>query len=407
MDAAKKLYKENKKDEAKKRAQSLADKGFSEAWYWLGTIDFNPEPFYEKAAEKGHSEATKNLIETYLIRAGNKTNLKKISSLLEWIKKNNTDFYSKKETMSTIQACLDAGDVIFPKNDLPSVKEIELAKKVKDCAQWKEGISVKIDLVTYKHCLLSEKPDERDYITLMEVYANGWGTDPNFKLAQSLACFSSSVPAEMFGITNTLTEAIRTGKLEREFHFCDYVTSGLNGGICAQVEEQLNRLKSEAVAESVASKWSDKVLIEIEKAKTLNTEFAKAEGNYNYDQYRGGTIAPSMYTAAFDKVNNADFTAALETLANSKYEVISNAEFKTADDELNEKYKKLLAQERDAESKNLLKAAQRNWNKLKMQWGVVYTAHYKDKNKKEATKLGHYLMTVKRTQDLAQYLDPK
>lgn len=228
--------------------QKAADQGLGEAWFWLGYAGLGKEPsvfYYKKAAEKGYPEAYDYLLDELLFRAGSSADVTEAKKFADLARKFNIKIYGVDSKLETIDRCYEAGSATVPASDQPTTDEIKAFKlSYTDCSSFQIGDGTEKNWDSYRKCLLSQ--DGIDNNDLAEIYANGWGVKRNPKLAIALVCHGSFVPAELEGMVEALYSTKDKVHLKEDFYFCNYVTSGMNGGFCA-VKAEANAWKKKKI----------------------------------------------------------------------------------------------------------------------------------------------------------------
>jgi uncharacterized protein YecT (DUF1311 family) len=215
---------------ARNDAESIFQMGYT------GKGSKPPAYYYETAAEMGHEKAMGYALDLNLFRA-EKSNLGKAKKLADYARKTGMKGITA-ESYRTIDLCFNAGEPSIPASDRPK-------KLIED----KECVLLKEDVNVYRDCVLSNPENNT---SVAELYANGWGVKRNLTLALALVCSKSDVPMELIGMVEALS------KETKPFLFCDYVTSGMNSGLCSSQRELLAQKKRESELEIMTKNWSAK-----------------------------------------------------------------------------------------------------------------------------------------------------
>lgn len=83
-----------------------------------------------------------------------------------------------------------------------------------------------------------------DKTVLMMLYANGFGVQKNLPLATKYACSLNTLVAK--AEMEARVAYLSAGNSSKRFDFCDHITSGANGALCASVAEQRNQSRRNA-----------------------------------------------------------------------------------------------------------------------------------------------------------------
>ncbi len=292
---AKKLYAENKRDEAHAWAQKAADQGLAEAWFWIGyTSTGDTTSYYKKAAEGGYAEAFGYLFDDLLFRAGDKADVAEAKRFADLARKQHVSVYDSDNVFRTIDRCFEAG--------VPHVPQ----------------------------------PRDDDH-ALAEAYANGEGVKRSAKTAIALLCHSSDVPAELEGMVDALYETKDDPTLDEPFRFCDHVTSGMSQGRCAADEESGRSEKRGAELAAVTKDWKGPQKAAFEELRKAADAFFEERSSSEVDQ--SGTARAALSIGERAELEDG-FLAALRDYARGSYP--SDRDFDKADRALNDTYRKLM-----------------------------------------------------------------
>jgi uncharacterized protein YecT (DUF1311 family) len=254
-----------------------------------------------------------------------------------------------------------------PPRDQPSPDEIKDFQTAKpECAIFQDGTGGKRDWIKYRKCRLAEAETNNNAIA--EIYANGWGVKRNPMLALALVCHGSTVPAELFGVVDALYSSRKETRLPSAFRFCDYVTSGMNGGQCAlDVAKTIERKRDKEFVR-LSMRWT------VAQRAAFATLKAAA-GSYIQERPSELDLSGSMRSAMTLDEQTAQW-AAFQTLVTNaeRGRVPRGVTFSKADADLNTLYLKLLSQY-PAEDRNSggvtaegIKATQRKWLVYRDAW---------------------------------------
>ncbi|MBP9682848.1 MAG: hypothetical protein KBD76_15715 [Bacteriovorax sp.] len=368
------------REEAAHWIQQAANQGLGEAWFWLGDSGLGKEKpivYYEKAAERGHFEAFEFVFEKLLFRAGASADVAKAKKFADLARKlfPNQDGPISSKKIEIIDRCYEAGASVISTSDLPSAEEKKSFKESNtDCLYLKTGTPPNWN--EYRKCLLSN--DDVDVVKnnmaeiyangwvkndIAEIYANGWGVKRNAKLAIALVCHASSVPDELEGIVETLYSTKDQDRLQVEFKFCDHITSGMNGGICAARAEEIASKKRDAEVASLIPKLTGPEKASIHLLREIANEF--------FSERAGSEL---------NTRGSARIEIAIEEEAKLKEELVKSlksfeeghlpkeSDFARSDKDLNDIYSKIMKQEGDGFTKGAVETTQPKWFKYRDAW---------------------------------------
>src|SRR5262245_28672975 len=240
--------------EAFEWARKAADGGVAEAWFYLAqrtTDDAARIEYYAKSIELGDDEGLDRLLEELLFRAAEKADVVRAKHFGDIARRRSVRIgYDSAASLETIDACFEAGAPEIPAADRPT--EAERSRfEFENCEPFLSPVSGRPDYRSYRLCRLSQPMPENRWIA--EIYANGWGTTRNPKLALALICHGNDVPAELIKMVEVLSDTMEDEKLEKPFLFCDHVLSGMNSGMCAARGEEIDAAKRDAAWKQIVA----------------------------------------------------------------------------------------------------------------------------------------------------------
>lgn len=271
----------------------------------------------------------------------------KLSSLLVLLLFFGRSTFSVAEAgLELAPSCDQFIKIPIPSADQPTAQDKESLKDC-DAEVLYYGIGVPADPGRARLCayIEMETAEEKTDTPLFEsagillnIYANGKGAKRNIPLAKRMACIVWSAPAELEARLQRLSQ-IEAGKsLETEFDVCDDITSGRMGGECAAHQERIsgaerNRYLSQVRGKLSASQQS--LLSDLEKKLDA---FITARSDGEIDQ--GCTIRMARLIGE-EEVVRVQFADGIKTLIEGIFGDWKPADYKKADQELNEVYKRL------------------------------------------------------------------
>lgn len=232
------------------------------------------------------------------------------------------------------------------------------------------GLEVARDVKKARHCAFVQAANDtyrgpsRPFdgrAMLMHLYANGIGVERDLDLALHMACGLDSAWGEMDARVLHLA-ALRDGKIEdKEFSFCDDITSGYAGGQCAAHDSRLaHQGRTERLA-NLSSGWdvaSQRALAEL---RLLHDDYAAKHGWFEQDPR--GTIKVELSVRASEELEN-QFVDTVSRLSQGKQPLYDLKGLEAADIRLNSLYRKLLEPnlllERGMEEEDV-RQTQRTW----------------------------------------------
>lgn len=359
--------------EEKAAIAQKAEKGDGEALFLMGYEGIGKEKpiyYYEKASEAGYNKAFEYAMDDFLFRAGAEADIVKAKKIADLIRKK----YSPKEIgpnttekIKAIDRCFEAGQIEIPQSDQPTAEEKKYFLESKtDCDLLHAEIAPAKGWSAYHKCLLSQK--EPDNNALSEIYANGWGVQRNAKLAMALACHGGSVPAELQGMVDTLYVSKDKPALEKDFLFCDHVTSGLNGGFCAARSEKIAEMKRDGEASNLIRNWSEEQKRSYRTLRKIADQFFQIRARSEQDL--SGTARGQFVVEEEAKLRD-EFLSSIK-LFESDDKIPKETNFAAADKELNDVYsqlmKKEVIQQYSTIRKSDIKDTQKKWILYRDAW---------------------------------------
>ncbi len=332
-----------------------------------------------------------------MFRAGSSADIEEAKKFADLARKFNIKLSDVE--IKTIDRCFEAGSAAIPVSDQPTSKERNTFKNSKvDCLSFQTGIGAKQDWVSYRKCVLSQ--DEIDNNTVAEIYANGWGVKRNPQLALALVCHGSSVPAELEGMVNALYSTKDDKCLKEDFYFCNYVTSGMNGGFCVANAEATMEKKRELKLLSLTSQWT----------KTQKNAFAvlqKAANNFfsehaRSEQDMSGTARVQITIAEEARLKD-EFIKDIEMFESGQ--VPKDADFAKSDKDLNTLYVQIMKKPNRDDygtiTKEGIKQTQRKWIKYRDAWTKFVELKYQN----NSSDLWKTWLTKIRIEQLNEFLN--
>ena len=364
-------------DEAALWMQKAADQGLAEAWFWLGYAGLAKEPpvfYYKKAAEMGYPEAYDYVLDELFFRADSSADIEEAKKFADLARKWNIKLYDAETKLKTIDRCYEAGSAAIPAYDQPTSEERNTFKSSKlNCWSFQQGIGTKQNWGSYRKCVLSQ--GDMNNNDLAEIYANGWGVKRNPKLALALACHGGSVPAELEAVVEALYTTKDDERLKNDFHFCNYVSSGLNGGFCAAKAEEMAAKKREIEFSALTSGWTEPQKNTFRALQNAANDFFSEHTSSEQDM--SGTAREQIATAEEAALKDA-LLKNIEAFESGQ--LPKDTDFAKADKDLNMLYAQIMKKSQIIDygtvTKDGIKATQRKWIKYRDAWIAFVAEKY-------------------------------
>lgn len=223
---------------------------------------------------------------------------------------------------------------------------------------------------------------EYESLELAEYFANGEGGTPDFGAAIHFICRANGLAdAETWGMLQHVLHMER-GATDEPLDFCGHATSRDGGIICAGRREQKEGAELQARYEAVLEKYGKPV----EVLRAAADAFIQADVHWQEETMREGTIYAYIGThLSLD--HERTFVELLETFSEQRADAASAQDFKRADAELNETYRKRVAFitpcdpefqscSGPTEQENL-RDAQRAWIRYRDAWIAYYQQRWR------------------------------
>lgn len=263
--------------------------------------------------------------------------------------------------------CRAVSDRQPPPRDRPSASEIQALNGCSSEALY-YGIGRPADPDAARKCAFIEEPDDQPIqpfsgrAMLMVIYANGVGAERDLDVAIHLACGLDGAPAEAHGRIMHLVERRDSGRRDRDFHYCDDITSGLAGGYCAGHEAAIAGQRRAAELERLTSGWTAAERRAMERLREAHQAYADAHGAGEVEQT--GTLRVALTINAEEYLHEL-FLDNLRLLARGRAPQSDRAQFAAADRALNSAYRERIRDEffdePGAVTREGIRNAQRAW----------------------------------------------
>jgi uncharacterized protein YecT (DUF1311 family) len=172
----------------------------------------------------------------------------------------------------------------------------------------------------------------------------------------------------------TLYSTKDQAKLKKDFLFCDHVTSGMSGGICASKNADINTKKREIEFEKLVFKWTETQKGQFAELRKVANQFFSEHAREELDL--SGT-ARAQIAIQEEEMLQGEFIQSFKAFEEGA--LPNDTDFKKADAELNRVYSRLMKQkvtEGTTVTKAGIKGTQRKWLKFRDAWTKFALAKY-------------------------------
>ena len=231
------------------------------------------------------------------------------------------------------------------------------------------GIGVRRDPARARLCAFTQAPADPSLepfagrAMLMTIYANGVGARRDLDVAIHLACgIRGAAAAELDARVAHLARLRTSRRAGRDFHYCDDITSGLAGGLCAGHRSAIARPQREGRLRALLAGWTAEERRAFEPLRRAHEAFvlASAAG----DLERSGTAALQLEVQLSEGLRD-EFADMLQRLSSGREPHFTAAQLRTEDLQLNQAYRARLSDERQYDgvgiSPESIQEAQRAW----------------------------------------------
>ena len=344
LKAADSAYDAGDKDKAEKLYLKAAGEGSAEAHYQLGYKFVLPDDealfHFIEAAKMGHEKALGYALDSLFFRADSlQADPQKALDLYGAAKKANPhlQLFDEEGTVKLLRMCVEP-------------KGFDGAAFMK-----KYGIT-EGEVEGYGIWELAE-----------EASRGGRFGKPDPWLVLNLVIRGSQVPAEMAAAVEDTYQNWKQG-VAKPFNLCDYITSGMGQGFCAERDEQKAQAQRKADETKVKAQWPQDHLAAFEALKKASADFIQAREENEVDLSGSGRAAFEI-----DEENSLQdkFQKALSRFEAGDFPHSTAADFKKADANLNDLYSRLMkAKDLDygTVTPNGIRTVQRLWLRYREAW---------------------------------------
>jgi hypothetical protein len=231
------------------------------------------------------------------------------------------------------------------------------------------GIGVRRDPERARLCAFTQAPGDPSLepfagrAMLMIVYANGVGARRDLDVALHLACGIRGAAANEFDARIGHLARLRTSRRAgRDFHYCDDITSGLAGGLCAGHRSAIARPQREGRLRALLAGWTPAERRAFEPLRRAHEAFVEASATGDLE--RSGTAAVALEVQIREGLRD-EFVDMLQRLSSGREPRFTPAQLRTEDLQLNQAYRSRLSDERQFDgvgiSPESIQEAQRAW----------------------------------------------
>ena len=175
---------------------------------------------------------------------------------------------------------------------------------------------------------------------LMTIYANGVGATRDLDLATALACQVNGAPAEVDGRVTHLQKLKAEHRSGHDFSFCDDVTSGYAGGLCAAHDAAIANVQRSDRLARLTNAWPPVDKTAFAKFWTAEEAYVKASGDNEVDL--SGTLRAALVIEHEQQLED-DFAGMLADLEMGRLSVPPAGDFEAADADLNVAYRRVMS----------------------------------------------------------------
>ncbi|MES1954087.1 hypothetical protein SAHY_05873 [Salinisphaera hydrothermalis EPR70] len=175
---------------------------------------------------------------------------------------------------------------------------------------------------------------------LMMIYANGMGARRDLNLATALACRVHGAPAELDGRVLHLQKLAAEHWRGHDFDYCDDITSGFAGGLCAARDASIESAKRELRIERLATTMSPPARSAFSTLRHAEQTYARTSGDNEVDL--SGT-ARAAFEIEQEQHLRQVFEHLLDRLEKERWPTDKAADYTAADKQLNAVYARIMA----------------------------------------------------------------
>ncbi len=237
---------------------------------------------------------------------------------------------------------------------------------------------------------------------LMTIYANGVGAERNLDLATSLACRIQGAPAENDARAEHLQSLKAAHWTGADFNYCDDITSGYSGGVCAAQQASIADVARSDRLDALTSGWSEPEQQAFASLRASAAAYAKASSEDEVDLT--GTARAAFMIEREQEVMQG-FADSLGKLEHGGLPAGSASGLQAADASLNDVYRRLMAVggkggstiDYGTVTKDGIRQAERAWLRYRRAWAAFARVKF--------PKIAAGAVQVALTQQRAAYLN--
>lgn len=245
--------------------------------------------------------------------------------------------------------CAQLRDLTPPAADKPDAKTAASLEGC-DAESLYYGIGEPADPVRARQCAFVqiERGEGQTYsgsafggeAMLMTIYANGVGAGRDLQLATALACRVQGAPMELDGRVKHLQTLKAGGWQGRDFSFCDDITSGYAGGICAAHDGAIKTARRQARLRQIQKPWPARRRRAFEPLQAAWQDYVSASTDNEVDM--SGTLRVAFVVQQEQHLDD-QFVDMLATLEAGKVPAGDSTTYQAADQTLNRVYQRLMS----------------------------------------------------------------
>ncbi len=313
---ADRVYETGNKEAAKKLYLKAAQKGSPEAHFAIAyKYVLTPEEriyHYSEAAKKGHGEALDYVLDELFFMANSleRANPQKALEIYNQAKKANPylELYDEEVKIKTIRMSVEPGEF--------------------DARAFCEEYNIALE------------GDEMYYVWTIAEEASRGGRfgKPDSKLILQLVSRGGWVPAELKSAVEETYNNWKNGVV-KEFNICNHITSGAGMSFCASRADDRDEKARKAKLKAIGQKLDISTRKLLEVAYAAAVKFIEAKTS-NEEGHGGSGMGAWIVDSQIEQKN--EYLALVEKVR-AGFRPEPKSDFETADQKLNETYKKVMA----------------------------------------------------------------
>jgi len=257
-----------------------------------------------------------------------------------------------------------------------------------DSAALYYGVGEKADPVRARQCALLETQSGNGLrlpfsgtAMLMTIYANGVGAERDLDLATSLACRVAGAAFEVDGRVRHLQKLKAEHWDGHDFSYCDDITSGLAIGLCAKHDAWIASAARSDKLDDLSSSWTAAERTRFKQLLDAVQTYAEASSGNEVDKSGSARVA---FAVEREQEVHEQLVKWLDTLQSGSLPAASPEDGKSADAQLNQVYRQIMAIQPDDDghigpgtvTQSGIRKAQRAWLPYRDAWIAFAAVKY-------------------------------